>query len=60
MINMKSLALFSHLMVIELCVVVCDQHFRKLEMAYDVFPKERNYFVGGYFARASASTQLVK
>jgi hypothetical protein len=47
-------------MVIELCVVVCDQHFRKLEMAYDVFPKERNYFVGGYFARASASTKLVK
>jgi hypothetical protein len=47
-------------MVIELCVIVCDQHFGKLEMAYDVFPKEQNYFVGGYFARASASTQLVK
>jgi hypothetical protein len=60
MINMKSLALFSRLMVIELCVIVCDQHFGKLEMAYDVFPKEQNYFVGGYFARASASTQLVK
>lgn len=40
MINVKSLAMFSHLMIVELRVIIYDQDFRKPKMTYDVFPKE--------------------
>lgn len=36
MLNMKLMVMFSHLIIIKLCFIVCDQDFREPKETYDI------------------------
>jgi len=48
MINMKPLIILSHLIVVKMRLIICNQEFKNSKMTYDILPKELKYFIGGY------------
>jgi hypothetical protein len=61
MFNIELLILLSHLYVIKLGVIICDQNFRKSKLANNIFfiKNEMTLFVFIY-VKTSASTHVMK
>jgi len=60
MINMKHLTMLSHIMVVNIYSIICNQDFREPKLKMIFLQKNNNILLVVISTRASTSTYLVK